>query len=459
MFGRIRVKGREKRRSGFFINQAPKAPVSFDGFNSISAFTPTSPFYTFGCVKNLDGRYYFAAMGKAINDRDPAIYKFNPFTNIIENVVRIRVGVIPLNADTHRLPNMDVDSSGNLYVVMEKLSATEGHGSDILLYKTSTPYDLSTLTLIKTLTGRWSYPFIKVSGTNVFICARGTTSTINFIRGQQWYFNSTDNGANFGSAVQLYASGDEQKVSYMWAQHDYNGNICIILNERDNDTANTPYISLIRGTFNSNVWTNAGATVSKNVSSSGAFTRTEMMTNNLVCITTDLVNISNNHEGGVIKSDGTIKVLMSVQTLTGNVYEGNSESELEELRLYTFAGGAWTFENVSIPTGMVFYWAYQRYMLYINNDDTTDDILFIDSLNDNDVYLKRSTDNFATETSRLQLVGNTRYRLGAIAFNVSTLDDYLFILTDTQGDLFEITAETALDYSNIVVFHNIVAPS
>jgi hypothetical protein len=346
---------------------------------------------------------------------------------------------------------MDVDSSGNLYVVCEKLHTTEGHGADILLYKTSTPGDISTLTLIKTLTGRWSYPNILVSGTNVFISARGSTNTTNFIRGQQWYYNSTDNGANFGAAVQLYDSPDEdENVSYMWLQHDYTGGINIILNERDNVLGNWTFISFIKGTFNSNVWTNAGGTFSKNVSSSGFITRAEFIADCLVIDSPNHTTISVNHAGGCKKSDGSLRMLVAVQTLTGNDFEGNPETEIDEIRMYSFAAGSWSYNNVTIPSGMILYWAYQHYILYLNQDDEDlDQILFIDPTNDNDVNILSSDDAFATQTSVLKLVGNTRWRLGTVSRNTTDLDR-LIVLVDTIGDLFEITAETPLDFSNIV---------
>ena len=95
------------------------------------------------------------------------------------------------------------------------------------------------------------------------------------------------------------------------------------------------------------------------------------------------------------------------------------------------------------------FWAYQHYLLYFNNDEDYDEIISIDPTNDNDVSIIRSDDTFASQTSTLILEGNDRWRLGVMSRN-STSTNRLVVLVDTIGDLFEITAETSADFSNIV---------
>lgn len=434
---------------GMTVSASPNYPVTFEGINKVASFTPTNPDYTWSCVyDSVNDVFYYGVMAITALQRDPWIVKFSKKENRILQVYRIQIGLTPFNADTHRVPNMDVGSDGKLHVVCELLHTTEGHGSSILYYKMGTAGDLTTLTLTQTLTGRWSYPNVLVSGSNVFISARGSTNTGTFIRGQQWYYNSTNGGTSFGSAVKLYQSPDEDIVAYMWLQHDYSGGINIILNERDNVLGNWTFVSFIKGTFNSNVWTNAGGTFSKNVSSSGYITRAEMRSDCMVVDSTDHNTIAVNHAGGCKKSDGTLRVAVVVQTLTGNDFEGNPETEIDEFRIYYFAAGSWTYGNVTIPAGMTVYWAYQHYLLYFNQDGSGDEVIFIDPTNNNNVYIIRSTDNFATQTSTLKLVGNDRWRLGTISRN--STNPRLIVLVDTLGDLFEITAETALDYSNII---------
>jgi hypothetical protein len=430
--------------------------VVVDGETKIPAFTPTSPFYTFGCVKAPSGKYFFGLMGRDDKNRDPYIYRYNPTTNLIEQEHRIVIGVDPADGDNHRVPNLEVETStGHIYMICETLGAISGqsHGSNMLIYKTTVAGDVSTLTLIKTITGCWTYPFIRVEGSNVFVCARGANSILPFIRGEQWYYKSTDGGANWDSGTRVYDSPDEQKVSYVFQMYDHNGNIYLVLNERDNDLENWTFVSVIKGSFGSHVWTNIDVSFSKNVSSSGAITRAEMIAN---CLVYESANYSTeivNFEGGIIKSDGSIHMLISLESLTGNTYLGNPEGELEELRFYTFSGGSWSYNNIDLPVSpMQFYWAYERLFLFLNNDESGfNDVLFIDKTDSNKLYIKRSTDNFATESQTLYLAGDGLNRMGQIAFNVDTEEEYLFIVVNTQGDPFEITSEGPEDYSNITV--------
>ena len=237
---------------------------------------------------------------------------------------------------------MDVHFSGHLYVVVEQLHATEGHGSNILLYKTTVAGNITSLALLSTLTGRWAYPNVRVSGSNVFIVARGSTHTTNFIRGQQSaLYNSTNSGVSFGSAVSLVRFNPDQSanVAYMWMQHDYNGGISFVLNERDNVLGNWTFVAFIKGAFNSNVWTNADATFSKNVSSSGFITRAEFLSDCLVVESTDYDTIAVNHAGGCTKTDGSIRVAVTIQTLTGDDFEGNPETTMDEAENLLLHGG------------------------------------------------------------------------------------------------------------------------
>ncbi len=200
------------------------------------------------------------------------------------------------------------------------------------------------------------------------------------------------------------------------------------------------------------MWQNQAGTFSKNVSSAGALTRTEWYTN---CLVLDSPNYSTkavNHEGGVCKSDGSIKILASIQTLTGNTYVGNPETSLDELRWYYWTGSAWAYHNVTIPAGpTTFYWAYQRMWIVVNNNTTYDEVLYIDKTASNNVYLKRSTDNFNTQTSKLILPGNSKWRLGSITVNSVDESDKVFVLTNTNGDPFEIDNEDRSDYSDLLV--------
>lgn len=454
MFGRNRLIRTGREIGPKTITAIPKEPLNVPGVGELAAFTPTNPSYTFGLTKcDADSHYYFCGMAPYILNawRDPYIYKYNPVTNKI--VQKRRISVLINSVDSHRLACIATDSSGHIYVVFEELIDGGTHGSPVRLYKTTVAGDLNTLALLQTFSGRWTYPTILIDGSNVFISARGSTGA-SFIRGQYWYWKSTNSGTSFGSPVKLYDSDNEDdEVAYCWLQYDYTtSNIHVILNERNNTISNWTFVAHMRGTMNSNVWTNQSGSFSKNVSSSGALTRAEWVANGMVYESNNYSTQTVNHEGGVCKSDGSIKIMVSVQTPTGVTYEGNPETELDELRWYYWNGSSWAYNTVDLPaTPIQFYWAYERWWHVVNNDTAYDEIIFMDPTSNNDVYIKRSTDNFATETDKLILPGNGKWRMGAITVNSTNESDRVLLFTNTQGDPFQINSETRLDYSNLLV--------
>lgn len=425
--------------------------LSIDGEDKLSSFKTIDPFFTFSCLKNLDGKYYFVGMGRTDVGRDPFVYKYNATTNQIEQEFRVEMGAVD-NEDTHRKAVINIDASGNIYLVAETLQPEINlHGTNLEVYKTTTPYDLSSFELLSTITGRFAYPTIHVNGSNIFITARGSDSTVTFLRGEYWMYRSTDGGETFDAGRAIYDSGDEQKVAYFQRLHDYSGNMYYVLNERDNDLENWRYVALIKST-DGITFTNAQESFSKNVDVDGAITRTNMTASCTIGGSPDVNNIACCFEGGVVKSNGHIKVCMSLQSLTGSVIGGNPEVEYDSLRHYTFSSGSWAYNNVDIPAGIECYWAYERPIQYLNNDESFDDIVFIDFTNNHDVYIKRSTDNFATASTNMKKVnGNGLYMMGQAAFNTSTEEDYVIVLADPQGETTSGADETSADYSNLLV--------
>lgn len=421
------------------------------GGAEIASFTPAAP-VVFGSIKNLDGRIYFTMMTRGDHQRNPIVFKYNPSTNEIEQKYELSIGT--LGTDTHRVATLAHDSSGNIWLCCEKLFAQDdSHGGPILIYKTTTPYDITTLTLNNTFTGRWSYPTIQISGNNIFVSARGSTDPSNFDNTHVAYFNSSNLGSSFSAAQNVFYTGGGNNIAYHWRIHSNDGNIYLIFNERNNDTFNWNWVAVVKGSYGSNVWGNVNGTFSKNVSSSGQLSRAEIMTNCMVYETTDYNDIAVNNELGIVHSDGSIKVLISIQNLTGNFVEGNPEATIEELRWYYFSGGSWQYNTVTLPNSFTYYWAYQRQAMVLSNNEGSDDILFIDRGSNNDVYLRRSSDNFATESSTLKLAGNGYYRLGYVPYNITDDADYIAILVDTlpPADIFVTPEETAADYSNFKI--------
>ena len=434
----------------------PAQQVTYSGSTKLSAFMPVNPFYTFTCIKS-NGMFYFGAMGLEAQLRNPYMLRYNPTTNTVDQELKINVSGV-VTYDIHRMPTIAQDGSARLYMVAEDLQtpANGGHASPIRMYRTSTAGDITTFSLFSTVTtDRFAYPHLYIDRNNIFyVFARGTNSTFNFIRGQYWMFKSLNKGTTWTS-LKIYDSGDEQKVAYFQRIHDYSdAGLYLVLNERDNDNFNYTYVAIIKSLDGGTTWTNLSGSFSKNVSSSGALTRTELRTNCMVYDSPAPTTKGVNFEGGVVKSNGVVKMLLSPQTKTGNSIPttGVEEITLDELRLYTFSGGSWTYNNVSFPANQTFYWAGDKPTRYINGNQTYDDIVVID-VNTRNVFLKRSSDNFATSTSTQILSGSGHnYRMGDIAFNATNEQDYILIIADPIGDPLLWQNESTTNYTNLLIY-------
>lgn len=400
---------------------------------------------TSGIKIGSDGKYYFLGNGMMADANakgDIFVYKYDYTTNEIEQEFRISIGFY--YADSHRLPSFDIDSDGYIYIAFEELHSGDSHGGPIHLWKTDDPGDLSSLREIKRLPGRWSYPHVLVNGDNVFIEARGSTNETTFIRDEIWYYNSTNGGSTFGSAVKLYDAADVDLPAYTRIMKDFSDptRICIILNERDNTEEEWGFVSLWIGLFGSDVWTNFQESFSKNVSSSGFLTRTETRTNCMIVDGESGFDIV--FRGGIIDSSENPKIIVAKFEPTGNTQAGNPEGEIIELRCYFYDSG-WDYNLIDIPSEMAYYPGYQRADAIVIKDGLPNDIIFIDRTNNNNVYRKRSSDNFATQEDSLVIAGNGSYRAGAAA-------DGVLVLVDSDGNEFEFgPTETAADFSNLLI--------
>lgn len=441
----------------------PNFPTTnINGFDKIGSFLALNPFYTYTCVKNTDGNFFFAAMGTINKRRDPYVHRFNPTLNAIDQELRLPLATVTTR-DVHRTSTFTHDASGNIIMASEIPNpATNGHGYHIKIHKTGTPGNIFSLGLTATITGTWSYPLIYNNGTTVFVSARGWTGG-TFVRGEYWYCTSTNGGLTFGSMIRLYNSGDEQLVAYFQRIHDFSNNTTyMVLNERSNDDLNYPLVALVK-TTDFITWSNIDGSFTKDVVASGAITRAEMVANCIVAESPTPLTVAVNFEGGCVKSNGQIRILVSYQLLTtndipdptlGGAPSGIREVILDELRLYTYdEDDGWVYNNVDIPSNMRFYWATDKPMQYLNNDDAFDDVIFIDHTQNRDVYIKRSVDQFQTTTSIKKLSGfATKFRLGSCAYNVPLTKDNIIVLCDPVGDPIQAyfaEVDGPEDYSNI----------
>jgi hypothetical protein len=160
------------------------------------------------------------------------------------------------------------------------------------------------------------------------------------------------------------------------------------------------------------------------------------------------------YDGGVVKSDGSINLMISTQTLTGNSGpEGALETTLDEMRFYYYSGG-WQYNVIgNVDYGFTYYWGAGRPFQYLNSNESFDDIIYLDFGSDHTVYKLRSTDNFATHTSEVLLAGNNLYKLGQCAYNTENEEDYLLITQYTNGNEFAVSTETSDDFGILKILH------
>jgi hypothetical protein len=134
---------------------------------------------------------------------------------------------------TNSFPMVDVDGSGNLYVVWSDYSA--GHGVVKLAKSTDDGVNWSTSTAAN-VTGRSPfYPAVAVSGSNVFIgfnaiddVAAATAPGAGVVYYDAYYVLSTNGGGSFDPAVKISATSsdpDSASTNGLTAQFlgDYNG--------------------------------------------------------------------------------------------------------------------------------------------------------------------------------------------------------------------------------------------
>jgi hypothetical protein len=410
----------------------------YNSGGTISEFKPIDSIFTWGVGKNpVDGQYYFCAMstgGPPLN-RSHYVFKYNMASNAITQQVHVpKSAGITSSQDTHPIPIITFDSAGRTYLVVEKAANStgwsDGHNTDILIYRTGTAGDLSTMALWKTLAGKYSYPRLWINGSSYYMAARNTRAAADTTK--QSIEISSDGGVTW-AAHQYIDTGGAGKRAYARNIFSYQGEMIVCINIRNDNNAAFESISVVKSTDGIH-WSNWQGSFSKDTKVFGAITLAEMEANYMLWT----VNSSTNQltfEGGRA-SGGSIKVLGARSSKTGVVVDGNSQTQYQEMRLYTYSSGAWTYKDVSalIPSGYTHFWAYERILHYVNTPDA-DFIYVLDRRNTADcrLYEYKSLNGFDTWQQREVWQGSGNYYFGSATHNAQNQDEHLVILVDTQG--------------------------
>lgn len=421
----------------------------YDGTNVISEWQSFNLFVPYQSVKS--GAYYFIAMmkkGGPPNNRMVKILKYNSLTNLVEQEADISTYSGVTSAyDTHPNPTINVDSNGTIFVTRERSGDSTGysdnHQTNIMVHRTTTPGDLSTLTLTE-VTATHSYIKSWISpNDDLYVFGRGDSTSVIFENAIS-YFKSTNGGVSFGSQVRVVNYNDSglgPNALYHQFLSSEDGNFYLLINERDQVNSEFRNIMLLK-TSDWVTWSNMQGTFSKNVVSSGYITRTEVYDNCLVYEVA--VGRQVIFDGGYVDSNSNLKMLISGGDSFGGVVLGNKSIAYDEMNYITYDSG-WVFTDISeIISGNTFYFVSERYVGLAHGGN----IYFVDHNGDKSLYLYTSNDDFTTYSRKLVVQGNSNYKFGTTCAN----DGNFCTLIDVQGDQFDTT-----DYSNsLLVYHKFV---
>jgi len=412
----------------------------YDSGDTISEFKPLDPFFTFGLGKNpIDGFYYFGTMSKggAPLNRSQYVFKYDITTNqIIEQVHIPKSAGITSSYDVHAIPTIQFDALGHIYMTVEKCKNntgwSDGHVTDVLIYKTEIAGDLSTMILWSTIVSQSSYPKLFINGTTYYCQVRGLTNSYSII--DATIKKSIDSGGTWTEYVIATLTSSPLRRPYTNTVMNFdNSTIALAMNIRNDTVGVFESLNFMQSIDGVN-WSNALVNFTKNVSVDGALTLSEINTNmSIWYVDPSLYQVC--FEGGCLK-DGVIKILASKSELSPTIVDNNRQTKYIELRLYTFDNGVWTYNDVSsfLPANHWHFWAYERTLQYVPS--LNEDCIFVlDNRNTADIKLSRykSTDNFNSYQQKIVFKGAGNYYYGSHAFNSISLDEQLIILNDTQG--------------------------
>src|SRR6478736_972060 len=361
-----------------------------------SEFKPLDPGYSYQIGYNpVDGFWYFSSgmTGGVPNNRAATIYKVNCKLQVLESYKLQLSNDITSTYDSHPVANINFDNMGNVYICREKgknsTGDSDGHNTDILLYKLNQGEKLSSISLIKTMPGFYAYPTLNIYGNTMYITARGSSSEAALDRYD--VLKSTDAGATFSTYNVINTGLGTTARAYASTLYNYDdSDLVIALNIRNDAVKAFEAVYVLRSS-DGIIWRNAENTFSKNVSVSGAITMAELEANYLVWRKAN-DNYAILFEGGVVKG-GKIQLLLSNSLVSQIPVNGNSYQTFENLRFYTFSGSAWNYKDLSKILPNYFYLgAVERTILFCY-DSTKNYIYVVDKTTPITSLTEYSSDN------------------------------------------------------------------
>lgn len=410
-----------------FINSVRNivSVTTVSGNNFVSEYKPLNMFaFSHSVINNpVDGYLYFAALSKggSPHNRSHYVFKYDKATNTLVSSFEVpRTAGITSSYEVHPTPVIMVDASGHVYLIVERSGNSTGwsdnHETDVLIYKTTTPGDVSTIVLWQTVTGKYSYPRLWIDGANYYMIARGKRTApadATYITLEK----STNTGSSWSEITVHRETGAYLPYSTKIESDD--GWLWMVYHPRSNTNATITEIGVIKSQ-DGVTWQNAQGTWSKNVSVSGYITTAELQANCRVVHVGNEATTCAWYEGAKVEG-GVVKILMSMNTVVSGIVDGNVGTQPESLRLYTLSAGSWVYEDVSaiLPSpALTSILAYGNYISYARTA-TTEYIIIIDRANQLKTVVREfsSFDGFDTYTSRVLMTGTMNLYMGSSAAN------------------------------------------
>lgn len=403
-----------------------------------SEFKPLDPGYSYQIGYNpVDGFWYFSSgmTGGAPNNRASTIYKVNSNLQIVDSYKLQLSNDITSTYDSHPVTTINFDNVGNVYFCREKgknsTGDSNGHNTDILLYKLNQGEKLSSITLIKTIPGFYAYPTLNIYNNTMYITARGNSSSAALDRYD--VHKSIDSGATFSTYTVVNTGLGTSARAYANTLYNYDDNDLVIALNVRNDVLKAFEAVYILRSSDGIIWRNAENTFSKNISVNGAITNAELEANYLVWRKAN-DNYAILFEGGVVRN-GKIQLLLSNSLISQITINGNVYQTFENLRFYTFNGSKWSYKDLSKILPNYFYLgAVERTVLFCY-DNIKSYIYVVDKTAPTATLTEYSSDNdFNNYVNNKvdDLKGN--YYMGAYVFNANADKQRLLILNDIQGN-------------------------
>ncbi|AHM62300.1 hypothetical protein D770_20255 [Flammeovirgaceae bacterium 311] len=404
----------------------------------------SSPFSTVnGLVYNrVNGHHYFSAqsIGGIPWNRSSFVYRYDKSGNQIVQQVHIpKHNDITEAWDTHPVPVTHVLEDGNILVTVEKTmdsnNRSNGHNTDMLLYKTTVPGDLSTLAYWKSLPGFYCYPKVWQKGPYIHFNFRGTRGGLDLTK--TILESSYDSGVTFTDRiiVDIPMTSPLRRAYTRMLWDESSEEMILLLTIRNDSIGIYESVYAIRSHISDGkVWQNWEGTFSKDVSTQGAITFAEIQP----CLVwynnpEQYITLA---EGGAA-ANGTLKLLMSRSIPTGGVFDNNAESTQEDLRLFFNDGSGWKWNSLKsiMPSPSYAHYTSQENLISFASLPDADYIQVMDKTNSPvcRLYEHRSTNNFQSYTSKLIWEGVGSYYLGPKTANARSIKEQLSLLVDVQG--------------------------